>query len=345
MAPLTKPEPPNAVDVEDFQRVAVNPHEIRNRKISRRVCLIRREEGSESTGFLVGPDLILTTAHALLGTTGIFADPDDVTILFDQFIWNQETGTRAWGTQCKLRHIPFTRQPDVLASSIKTDPKSEQRRAKPPGDDNGLDYVLVRLDQPVGLMYLPFSHRIRGWNDCSRADIPAVGKVRVVQHPLGGLQEVADGDIEPDYRDVRANGEIKSDDTGDPTFFRYHTSTLNGSSGSPICRDDDSNIVLGMHIGERSEDEQLGVSFQKIFQDLVKEGVELPAFPPGKAMMDRLFGKSAVERQRKPTKEEIEWFGDRLFDYQGRRNRTTTKRTTTVTVPAELPKPAMIAEQ
>ena len=45
-----------------------------------------------------------------------------------------------------LRHIPFTRQPDVLASSIKTDPKS-LRRAKPPDDDNGLDYVLVRLDR------------------------------------------------------------------------------------------------------------------------------------------------------------------------------------------------------
>ena len=58
----------------------VDPRDVNPRreflKLSRRVCLIERDDASEATGFLVAPDLILTTAHALMGTSGIFADPD-----------------------------------------------------------------------------------------------------------------------------------------------------------------------------------------------------------------------------------------------------------------------------
>ena len=299
-------------DFEDHLR-SVNPFEFELMKTSRRVCLIRRDEGPEATGFLVGPDLMLTAAHALLGTSGIFADPEDVTVLFDQFIWNRRTGTKAWGAQCKLRHIPFERQPDVLASSIKTDPKS-RRRAKAPHDDNGLDYVLVRLDQPVGLMYLPFSHRIRGWNDCSKSRVPARGIVRVVQHPFGGLQKFADGKIktydrkDPDLSLLYS----ESDDQTLKKFFKYTTETLNGSSGSPIYNK--RNIVVGMHIGELSEKRQLGVSFQEIAKDLENEGVKLPPFPPSKQTLNRLFGTSTIEWERRPQSDKSAWHGDRLFD-------------------------------
>src|SRR5712671_5243178 len=65
-------------------------------KLSRRMCLIQRDDAGEATGFLVGPDLMLTAAHALMGTSGIFADPDKVTILFDRFEWN----TPEFGDQC-----------------------------------------------------------------------------------------------------------------------------------------------------------------------------------------------------------------------------------------------------
>jgi hypothetical protein len=149
----------------DPRAPAHDPFEFR--KLSRRVCLIRRDQGSEATGFLVGPDLMLTAAHALMGTSGIFADPEEVTILFDQFIWNKKTRLMATGDQCKLRHIPFTRQPDVVASSIRIDAKSRRRL-----EDNGMDYVLVRLDRPIGLSFLPFSYRMRGWTNCSIAEKP-----------------------------------------------------------------------------------------------------------------------------------------------------------------------------
>ncbi len=268
------------------------------RKLSRRVCLIDRADGSEATGFLVGPDLMLTTAHALMGTEGIFADPAQVTVKFDQFLWNQKTGTKAMGDQCRLRRLPFSKnpaQPEVIASSIKTDPRCRRRY-----DDNLLDYVLVRLDRPIGLAYLPYSYRIRGWNNCSRADVPAEGKVFVVQHPVGGLQKLAEGYIPADH--------VVPDF---PYLFRYRTTTLNGASGSPIVNE--RRQVVGMHVGERSESEQLGVSFQKIFHDLQSNLVEvqLPPFRLTTETMDSIFGTSGIVQKRRRGRD---WRGDHLFD-------------------------------
>jgi hypothetical protein len=279
----------------------VNPREsnrrIEFRKLSRRVCLIERKDGGEATGFLVGPDLMLTTAHALMGTQGIFADPASVTIKFDQFNWNEKTGTKAIGDQCKLRYLPFSKppQPDVVASSIKTDPRCRRRF-----DDNELDYVLVRLDRPIGLAFLPYSYRIRGWNNCSRAEVPAEGEVFVVQHPGGGLQKFAEGYIPADHVDREF-----------PYLFKYRTTTLNASSGSPIV--DRRRRVIGMHVGERSESEQLGISFQKIFHDLRNQNVDvqLPPFRLTTETMDSIFGTSAIVRRRRRGRD---WRGDRLFD-------------------------------
>lgn len=281
---------------QDDELQPVNPRAQRFRKLSRRVCLIDREDASEATGYLIGPDLMLTTAHALMGTSGIFADPDKVTVRFDRFIWNERTKTIAMGDSCKLRRIPFTRnpsQPDIVASSIKTSPHCRRRY-----DDNALDYVLVRLDRPIGLSFLPYSYRLRGWNDCSRGEVPAEGFVYVVQHPLGGLQKFAEGYIPADHVDPEF-----------PHLFRYKTTTLNSSSGAPLFND--RGEVIGMHVGETGKSRQLGVSFQKIFQDLKKEGIRLPPFELTRDVMESIFGSSAITQKRRRGRD---WRGDRLFD-------------------------------
>lgn len=277
-------------------------------RLSRRVCLIRRTEGPDSTGVLVGADLMLTAAHNLMGTSGIFVDPAEVTILFDQFIWDKRSRRRAAGDQCGLRAIPFTSQPDIVASSIRTDPKCRTFKY-----DNGLDYALVRLDRPMGLSYLPYSHRIRGWTDCSIANIPAAGKVFVVQHPLGGLQKFAAG--------VIREGDS---DTEFWNHFRYYTKALSGTSGSPIV--DLGRHVVALHVGERVErDEngkekvkdgervvhQLGVSLQPILADIRGQDVTLPSNDLDRAVLDKIFGSSAVERERYSGRGY--WGGDRLF--------------------------------
>jgi hypothetical protein len=225
-----------------------------------------------------------------------------VTILFDHFTWNFKTGTAAIGDSCKLRRIPFTNQPDIVASSIKVSSRCKLRF-----DDNELDYVLVRLDRPMGLTFLPYSHRIRGWNNCSRADAPAAGRVFVVQHPMGELLQFAEGYIPANHAAP-----------GFPHLFRYKTITRKGSSGAGIY-DQKRRVVgihigervVGTHIGERSESEQLGVSFQAIFEDLQREGVKLPPFQLTKEVMDSIFGSSETERKRHRGRD---WRGDRLFD-------------------------------
>jgi hypothetical protein len=271
----------------------VNPRAVEFMKLSRRVCFIRRKRAADANGFLVGPDLMLTSAHALLGTSGVFANPDDVTIVFDHFKRNVETGEDAIGDSCGLRRIPFTKQPDVVASSIKVSSRCRRRY-----EDNELDYILVRLDRPMGLAFLPHSHHIRGWNDCSRADAPAAGRVFVVQHPQGDVLQFAEGYIP-----------VNHGDPDFPHFFRYKTLTLSGSSGSPVF--DQNRNVVGMHIGERTESEQLGVSFPLIFEDLEREGVKLPPFDLSKEVMDSIFGSSETERKRHRGND---WRGDRLFD-------------------------------
>jgi hypothetical protein len=280
----------------------VDPRSVEFMKLSRRMCLIRRKRAADATGFLVGADLMLTTAHALMGTTGVFADPGDVTLLFDQFMWDAEiptppkvkTPAPAKGDSCGLRILPSNpQQPDVVASSIKTDSRCIRRF-----DDNELDYILVRLDRPIGVSFLPHSDRIRGWNDCSRADIPAAGRVWVVQHPQGGGLQVAEGYIPANH-----------DEPDFPHLFRYKTKTLNGSSGAAIINED--RRVLGIHVGERSQTQQLGVSFQAIFKDLENEGVTLPPFPLGKEVMESIFGSSEIEKKRHCGND---WRGDRLFD-------------------------------
>ncbi|HVE72714.1 MAG TPA: serine protease [Thermoanaerobaculia bacterium] len=298
---------------------AVDPRGSGFKRVSRRVCLIRRNEAPEGTGFMVGADLMLTAAHNLLGTSGIFVDPAEVTILFDQFIWNKRKRTRAAGDQCRLRSIPFTHQPDIVGSSIKTDPKCRKVNC-----DNGLDYALVRLDRPMGLSFLPYSHRIRGWTDCSIANIPAQGDVFVVQHPLGGLQQFAPGNIPAKFASA-GNGDAELEIQPDPPkHFRYYTKTLNGSSGSLICNPE--RRVVGLHVGERLELDasgkqkldkdgrpvfhQLGVSLQDILADLQADGVVLPSNDLDRNVMDTIFGSSRIERERKRGEH---WGGDRLF--------------------------------
>lgn len=314
-------------DVDDIQGSVQSEHPGLNDinlqkfvRLSRRVCLIRRTEGPDSTGFLVGPDLILTAAHNLMGTSGIFVHPEQVTILFDQFIWDKRSRRRAQGDQCGLRRIPFTSQPDIVASSISTDPWCRRRE---PGCDRELDYALVRLDRPMGLSYLPYSHRIRGWTDCSIAKIPAVGQVYVVQHPLGGLQKFAPGKI----REGDSDAEL-------PKHFKYYTEALVGTSGAPIVADPGLHVV-GLHVGERVEKgadgkdktveetdndgkkvvrrvvHQLGLSLQDVLADIHAQGVRLPSNELDRSVLDTIFGSSDIEPRRHPSGKF--WGGDRLF--------------------------------
>ena len=255
------PEPENDQVLDVLARFTLQPVTGATRKVaraSRRVCLIERRDGSEATACLIGPDLILTAAHALRGTAGIFADPHQVLVKFDEFMWNDKA--KAYGAVCGLKTNTAGDQPDVVATSIKIDANGNIY------EDSKLDYVIVRLDRAIGNARLPFSDwRIRGWMDVHKADIvPEAGPVNVLQHPHGQLLHLSDGVI-PVRENLLGIGRGR---------FRYHTPAHPGTSGAPILNQ--AKILVGMHVGTVSG-EQEGISWQAIFNDL--NGLELQPNP------------------------------------------------------------------
>lgn len=232
-------------------------------RLSRRVCFLERADGAESTAILVGADQILTAAHTLRGTAGIFADPSQVRVRFDHFEW--VPGTPAIELTCGLAASADGTQPAVLASSIKTDSSGKRKTG-----DTKLDYIVVKLDREVGRCLFPYSRRrIRGWVGASRANIPPKpnGEVTVMQHPQGGLLQFSRGHIVA----------LADDGFG----IVYDAETRVGSSGAIIA--DRGRHILGIHIGEEAG-HQHGTSFQAIFRDIQKDGIDLhrvfPTFSP-----------------------------------------------------------------
>jgi hypothetical protein len=249
-------------------------------KASRRVCLIDRADGSEATAFLVEPDLILTAAHAMMGTAGIFADPTKITVRFDDFMWSD--GKPAQGATCHLETSAGGTQPEVVASSITVDSSGTRIVA----EENGLDYVLLRLDRKIGNEPLPFTSRLRGWMNLSVInDRPTEGPVDVLQHPQGQLLRVGRGFVDdaPGLNDKR---------------FQYRAITRLASSGAPVL--DSGKRLIGMHVAASANGIATGIVIKQIFDDLHRKGIQLLP-PPPSVDDDRVGPQSGARiRRRRP---------------------------------------------
>ena len=212
------------------------------------------------TGFLVGPDVVLTNHHvveaAILGeqgqatAKGRTATRDGVTCQFD---FKKVAGYLNPGVKVGLAAEWLIDSSPISPIDLLVDPGDAQP------DPSQLDYALLRLEQPIGSEPVKGEgERVerdaepRGWVSMPAAalDVEPGSPIFIVQHP----------DKAPLSFTLDSSGLIGLNDNA--TRVRYRTNTLGGSSGSP-CFDQDWQLVALHHTGDPNFDPTLRPSYNE----------------------------------------------------------------------------------
>lgn len=249
------------------------------------VCRIeyRSSRGTEyGTGFLVGPDLVMTARHVIAQAVAQELKGDDLICRFDY-------KTLPNGKTLDGTIYPLCSRDWLVAERPHSKP-DETGSGEPMA--NELDYAVLRLDTPAGQDVVGRGNAAgsggvqpdldaakRGWIRIS-PPLPAAARLNllVLQHPDHKPMQLALGEIE----------EI----TGKGIRVRHNASTLPGSSGSP-CFNPDLDIVALHHAGDPLYDIFHGrynqaIPMASIIADLQARGVEPfwekePPAPPAEA--------------------------------------------------------------
>ncbi|MFG3149074.1 effector-associated domain EAD1-containing protein [Streptomyces sp. NPDC048243] len=193
-------------------------------QIEGRVCRIEAVRSGTSrslgTGFLVGPDLCLTSFHVVEGLFAGQLRPDEVRVRFDYKLGD---GHGLPGLRPAEETVSFLAEQWCVASAPYADADQDPSGEQIPAVDE-LDFALLRLadspgSRPIGNDAEPGSAD-RGWIDTrAPATLQEGDDIVVLQHLLGGPMRLAFGKVTA----VTANG----------TRIRHTADTDHGSSGSP----------------------------------------------------------------------------------------------------------------
>ena len=223
------------------------------------ICRISTARGPTYTGWLVGPDLVLTTA-ALLGS-----DPRAVAALkaadLERAVWFTfdawETGTtvRMTGLGCRL-HENWLTAYSPIGRAI-----SPER----------LGYALVRIDYAIGNSPGADAGNRRGWFRLTEAATAPPEQTNFIA--MWGF-------------DRRGRLQFTSADNGrrdpreDVTYFQYNLNADPETEGAPVV--DAWLLPIGLHIGASPSHPNStwaptqGVPVDAIVRDLTNKGVQLP---------------------------------------------------------------------
>ena len=215
------------------------------KSVKRQVCLIVSRKGNNGpvvcgTGFLVGPDLVLTCKHVLksfvpqdvIGTNG-----DHIELYFDFFYGDPVNRLSPDLPEATKVGLDKTWH---LASCNDTDPDGlvgELSANDIQRISSSLDFVLLRLDTRIGVQPVERGGgRRRGWvqlspNNNVPQNLQPQDWIIIPQHPNGNSQRI---DL----------GRFKEMDQTQ-TRIRYNTNTAEGSSGAP-CFNQQFRLV-GVH--------------------------------------------------------------------------------------------------
>lgn len=200
-----------------------------------RVCRIELKNNGTGTGFLVGPDVVITNYHVMESVFDGTVAPADVTVRFDyKLLANNMLG----GTEHRLAQdwrVHESRYSDVDMR----DPASGEQ------EPDKLDFAVIRLDgrvaeEPIGgAANQDPSAPPRGFIAVPAAphDFMKSPALFILQHPEGAPLKLA----------LDTQSVIGVNPNG--ARVRYRTNTEPGSSGSP-CFDSNWTLVALHHLGD-----------------------------------------------------------------------------------------------
>jgi hypothetical protein len=200
-----------------------------------RVCRVEVNGSPLGTGFLVGPDVVLTNYHVMERVIASPALAAGVRLRFDLRVLGnglQSEGTLVGlaGADWLVDHSPYT---------------AAEKQGRPddvPPSPDELDHALLRLVRPFGSEPADPGNaegEARGWVAVPNAP-PAVAPgmpIFILQHPLAQPLKLA----------IDTQGVQVVNPGG--TRVRYATNTESGSSGSP-CFDENWGLVALHHYGD-----------------------------------------------------------------------------------------------
>jgi len=240
--------------------------------VDNKKCICRIEIPGEAytafgTGFLVGPDLLLTNFHVVEALLNDQEGKLSAVCKFD-FEVREDGSISVGGTSVEfVKADIIARSPyssNDATGSVKIDDASW------PSDQ--LDYALIRLSKPLGeedITYLPSTVKNniqkRGWIKVgSGSHEPYSGNFFILQHPKGRPMKVAIG-----LKRMLGLSVNK-------TRIRYGVNTMSGSSGSP-CFDEKFNWIALHNMGdpEWNPAYNQGITTWAIINDLKTKGIEL----------------------------------------------------------------------
>lgn len=197
-------------------------------QIEHRVCRVEFDGNAAGTGFLVGPEAVLTNWHVVEGAKAA-GQVGKLGCHFDYL--RLSDGTRQPGVV-----VPLHAEGLIDSSPYSPGEKNEQADGAPPTPQQ-LDYALLHLAEPAGKQLVDGAER--GWIALPEKtpELNVGGPILIVQHPDGAPMKLA----------LDTDAVIAVSDTR----IRYATNTEPGSSGSP-CFTMDWDLVALHHYGDPS---------------------------------------------------------------------------------------------
>ena len=204
-------------------------------EIETRVCRVTLDGHSAGTGFLVGPQAVLTNYH-VLGTKIRGETPDAaVACMFDYKLL--PTGARP------ATVVPAAADNWLIDFSEPTAGEREEDPTRTVPTEEELDYAVIRLVDPVG--------KVRGYERVPAAEyhFPPAMAMLIPQHPDGLPMKLA-FDTDTFRRPLGGPADaVPLGPNANVTRVRYLANTDPGASGSP-CFDYTWQLVAVHHYGD-----------------------------------------------------------------------------------------------